>query len=218
MDLFNSLKKSADDDFKASNYEEAVQKYTLLLKNKNENNNLIYLNRCLSYLKLNKLDEALEDAKDSIKLKSDNAKAWGRLGSCLLAKKNNDQAKIAFLKAFELEPNNEEYKKLALDENIVEEENDDDMIAIMNKLKNLNFIKNMDKDTFPKGAIEELEKIVPLDGVMGNILNKMMNNENLLSLMDDNEFQKKMESYSTNPLLAMQDPQIMNLMKDILKN
>jgi len=210
MDLFNSLKKSADDDFKAGKYEEAVQKYTLLLKNKNENNNLIYLNRCLSYLKLNKLDEALEDAKDSIKLKSDNAKAWGRLGSCLLAKENNEQAKIAFLKAYELEPNNEDYKKLALDEN-VEEENDDDMLSIMNKFKNL------DKNTFPKDVISEIEKMVPLDGVMGNIFNKMINNKNLLSLMDDNEFQKKMDSYSSNPLLAMKDPQILDLMKDLLQ-
>ena len=210
MDLFNSLKKSANDDFIDGKYEEAVQKYTLLLKNKNENNNLIYLNRCLSYLKLNRLDEALEDAKDSIKLKSDNAKAWGRLGSCLLAKENNEQAKIAFLKAYELEPNNEDYKKLALDEN-AEEENDDDMLSIMNKLKNL------DKNTLPKDVIAEIEKMVPLDGVMGNIFNKMMNNKNLLSLMDDNEFQKKMDSYSSNPLLAMSDPQIMGLMKDILK-
>jgi tetratricopeptide (TPR) repeat protein len=217
MDLFNSLKKSANDDFNNCKYEEAEQKYTLLLKNENENKNLIYLNRCLTYLKLNRLDEALEDAKDSIKLKSDNAKAWGRLGSCLLAKENKDQAKIAFLKAYELEPNNEEYKKLALDE-IVEEEDDEDMVSIMNKLKNLNFIKNMDKDTFPQEAISEIEKILPLDGVMGNIFNKMMNNKNLLSLMDDNEFQKKMDSYSSNPLLAMSDPQIMGLMKDILKN
>ena len=210
MDLFNSVKKSANDDFIDGKYEEAVQKYTLLLKNKNENNNLIYLNRCLSYLKLNRLDEALEDAKDSIKLKSDNAKAWGRLGSCLLAKENNEQAKIAFLKAYELEPNNEDYKKLALDEN-AEEENDDDMLSIMNKLKNL------DKNTLPKDVIAEIEKMVPLDGVMGNIFNKMMNNKNLLSLMDDNEFQKKMDSYSSNPLLAMKDPQILDLMKDLLQ-
>ena len=35
MDLFNSLKKSANDDFIDGKYEEAVQKYTLLLKNKN---------------------------------------------------------------------------------------------------------------------------------------------------------------------------------------
>jgi tetratricopeptide (TPR) repeat protein len=217
MDLFNSLKKSANDDFIDGKYEEAEQKYTLLLKNENENNNLIYLNRCLTYLKLNRLDEALEDAKNSIKLKSDNAKAWGRLGSCLLAKENKDQAKIAFLKAYELESDNEEYKKLALDESVEEEENDDDMVAIMDKIKNLNFIKSMDKDTFPKEVISEIEKMLPLDGVMGNILNKMMNNKNLLSLMDDNEFQKKMDSYSSNPLLAMSDPQIMGLMKDILK-
>ena len=46
----------------------------------------------------------------------------------------------------------------------------------------------------------------------------MINNKNLLSLMDDNDFQKKMDSYSSNPLLAMNDPQIMGLMKDILKN
>ena len=217
MDLFNSLKKSANDDFIDGKYEEAEQKYTLLLKNENENNNLIYLNRCLTYLKLNRLDEALEDAKNSIKLKSDNAKAWGRLGSCLLAKENKDQAKIAFLKAYELESDNEEYKKLALDESVEEEENDDDMVAIMDKIKNLNFIKSMDKDTFPKEVISEIEKMLPLDGVMGNILNKMMNNKNLLSLMDDNEFQKKMDSYSSNPLLAMKDPQILDLMKDLLQ-
>ena len=58
--------------------------------------------------------------------------------------------------------------------------------------------------------------MIPLDGVMGNIFNKMMNNKNLLELMENNDFQKKITNYHKNPLEAIQDPQILGIMKDIM--
>ena len=221
MDNYNSLKLSADESMKNKNFEDAIMRYSLLINMNTENKNLILLNRCLAYLQVEKYNEALEDAKESLNLNPNNAKAWSRLGSCLLAKDKKDEAKIAFKKALELNPDNEEYKKLA------EEEEDDDVELndIMAKLKNLNFIKKLEeadkeketrKTAIPLEAISELEKMIPLEGVMGNIFNKMMNNKNLLELMENNDFQKKITNYHKNPLEAIQDPQILGIMKDIM--
>jgi len=220
MDNYDSLKLSADESLKNNHFEISIMKYSLIINMNTENKNLILLNRCLAYLQVQKYDEALEDAKESIKLNSNYAKAWSRLGSCLLAKDKKDEAKIAFKKALELNPDNQEYKKL-----IEDEEEDGELNEIMNKLKNLTFLKKIEeaekdkenrKKTIPLEAISELEKMIPLDGVMGNIFNKMMNNKNLLDLMDNNDFQKKMTNYHKNPLEAIQDPQILGIMKDIM--
>jgi hypothetical protein len=95
----------------------------------------------------------------------------------------------------------------------------------MSKIKDLNFMKKIaeedknkqqKKRDIPLEAISELEKMIPLDGVMGNIFNKMMNNKNLLELMENNDFQKKITNYHRNPLEAIQDPQILGIMKDIM--
>ena len=225
MENYDSLKMSADQSMKNNNFEDAIMRYSLIVNMNTDNKNLILLNRCLAYLQAKKFDEALEDAKESIKLNQNYAKAWSRLGSCLLAKDRKEEAKVAFSQALQLNPENEEYKKLAKSDEEEEEEEDEDLKKIMSKIKDLNFMKKINEEDkakekkkieIPLEAISELEKMIPLDGVMGNIFNKMMNNKNLLDLMENNDFQKKITNYHKNPLEAIQDPQILGIMKDIM--
>jgi tetratricopeptide (TPR) repeat protein len=104
------LKNMGDDFFNENMFEEAIEKYTLALDLDSDDKYKIYLNRCLSFYKLKKYNKALSDAIKATRLKPDNAKSWGRLGSCLSALGKKSQAIYAFKKAYELEPLNENYK------------------------------------------------------------------------------------------------------------
>ena len=211
MDNYNSLKMSADECAKNNIFDEAITNYTILLNMNIETKNLILLNRCFAYLQLEKYDEALEDAKESLILNSNYAKAWSRLGSCLLAKNNIEDAKIAFSKALELNPTNEEYKKIVHDlkqvNDDLKEVNDDKEIQdIILKIKNKKVLQNEEKINIPN------------DGVIGNIFNKLLNNQKLLDLLDDKLFQNKITDYYSNPLKAMQDNHFLEIMKDVIKD
>jgi tetratricopeptide (TPR) repeat protein len=104
------LKSIGDNFFNENMFEEAIEKYTLALDFDSDDKYKIYLNRCLSFYKLKKYNKALSDAIKATRLKPDNAKSWGRLGSCLSALGRKSQAIYAFKKAYELEPLNENYK------------------------------------------------------------------------------------------------------------
>jgi tetratricopeptide (TPR) repeat protein len=104
------LKSIGDEFFYENMFEEAIEKYTLALDFDSDDKYKIYLNRCLSFYKLKKYNKALSDAIKATRLKPDNAKSWGRLGSCLSALGRKSQAIYAFKKAYELEPLNKNYK------------------------------------------------------------------------------------------------------------
>jgi len=104
------LKNIGDAFFNENMFEEAIEKYTLALDFESDDKYKIYLNRCLSFYKLKKYNKALSDAIKATRLKPDNAKSWGRLGSCLSILEKKSQAIYAFKKAYELEPLNENYK------------------------------------------------------------------------------------------------------------
>jgi tetratricopeptide (TPR) repeat protein len=108
--LMEQLKNIGDDFFNENMFEEAIEKYTLALHFDSDDKYKIYLNRCLSFYKLKKYNKALSDAIKATRLKPDNAKTWGRLGSCLSILGKKYQAVYAFKKAYELEPLNENYK------------------------------------------------------------------------------------------------------------
>ena len=170
----------------------------------------VYLNRCLAFLKLQKYEEALEDATQSCLLKQDNAKSWGRVGSCLLALDRIEEAKTAFDRAYQLEPSNEEYGKLAGGKNKTESSKLEDEVEneLINKLKNLKELDNLNTN-----FIENL----PLDGMMGDMIQKMMKNENLIKLASDNDFHNKLKQYKNNPFEAMKNPVFLDLMNDFMK-
>jgi len=266
MENFEFSKKCGDEKMLINKYEDAINRYNLCLEIDSDKNHLVLLNRCLAYLYLDKYDEALNDAKESIKLKSDNPKAWSRLGSCLLALNKQEDARIAFLKAYELNPSNNDYKRLSLEqvnEEINEEVNEVKVndkqeeinevkvndkqeeineVKVNDKQEEINEIKVNDKqeeveviDLEEDKELEELiknlttvkkkneiprefEKMIPKNGLMGTIFSKMMNNKNLLEMLDDTEFQNKINNYHLNPMEAMKDPQMINIMNNIMND
>ena len=183
---FNSLKKLGDDNYEQNNYEEAIKHYSLALELNSENNYLVYLNRCLAYIKMMNYTEALNDAITSTVLKPDNAKGWGRVGSCLTALGRDEEASAAFDKASELDSTNEVYKKLSTKQVHIP--------IVLPKITDLG-----------------------LEGLMGNLFKKMMHNEKLIKLASNEQFKTKMTDYQINPLAAMNNPDMMDLVNDVLK-
>ena len=53
---------------------------------------------------------------------------------------------------------------------------------------------------------------------MSNIFSNILSNEALLNKLSEPEFQKTLVSYQKNPLAALKDEDIMNLMNDLLKS
>ena len=128
--LMEQLKNIGDDFFNENMFEQAIEKYTLALDFDSDDKYKIYLNRCLSFYKLKKYNKALSDAIKATRLKPDNAKTWGRLGSCLSILGKKYQAVYAFKKAYELEPSNENYKtesnkEIDFNDSDTEEEDED---------------------------------------------------------------------------------------------
>ena len=157
----------------------------------------VYLNRCLTYFKLGKYEKALDDAFKASVLKPDSAKAWGRVGSCLLALNKKEESYEAYYKASQLEPTNKNYKSLSKTESI------DELIEELKELKteDPNIIKSKPK--------------FELEGMMGPLFSKMMNNQKLIDLARNPSF--NLSKYKENPLAAMNNPEIMDLVSDVLK-
>ncbi len=205
----SELKNIADDKFNQGEYEKAVELYTLCLDGEDTNKHFIYSNRCLTFIKLGKYTNALNDAKKIIKLKPDWAKGWARLGSCLELTNNNEKAEVAYKKAFELEPLNESYQKLS---KLSEQEIKSYSNNFLNKDKN-EFIDNIRK-------LKELKKD-PKDLLIGDnsnkMIDKMLSNDKILNKIMDINFQQKIMSMSKNPMEALNDKETMDLMIEMMK-
>jgi tetratricopeptide (TPR) repeat protein len=204
------LKNTGDKLFNDTKYEDANKYYTQALELDSEDKYKIYLNRCLSYYKQKKYKEALSDAINSTKLKPDNAKSWGRLGSCLYVLDKHSQSIIAFKKAYELEPSNDNYKKEAhkkthtidLDTDTDDEDDKNDIHCDNIQLQDIKYIK----------------KNIINDETVDNIINNMLSNEVLINKISDENFQNKILSYQSNPFEILKDKETMSLMFSILKD
>ena len=203
------LKNTGDKLFNEQNYKEANKYYTQALEFDCKDKYKIYLNRCLSFYKQKKYDKALSDAIKATKLKPDNAKSWGRLGSCLNVLERKAQSICAFKKAYELEPTNEDYRKEVakdtnsndLDEN---EKEDDEITSLTKTLKSINFNNLSNIDLLNNNMVD-------------NILNNMLSNEELIKKISDQSFQNKILSYQNNPFEVLNDKETISLMCSMLK-
>ena len=154
--------KIANNYLKNNDYDMAIVKYNECLEGTLDMYK-IYMNRCICYFKLEQYDEALTDAYCSVQLDKNSAKAWGRVGSCLLALKRNEESIDAFKKASELEPNNINYKKLSYQEDTTDSEYDD-MPPLVDQLMSNNF---------------------------NSICSSILNNDKLIKKILDKDFQNK---------------------------
>ena len=179
------LKNTGDNFFNEQNYKEANKYYTQAIEFDFEDKYKIYLNRCLSFYKQKKYDEALSDAINATKLKPDNAKSWGRLGSCLNVLGRKSQSICAFKKAYDLEPTNENYKKevdkdTKSNDSDTEEEDDDKSDEIESLTKTLKSINFTTKPNFSLNNLSNIDLLNNNNNMVDNILNNILSNEELI--------------------------------------
>jgi tetratricopeptide (TPR) repeat protein len=221
--LMEQLKSIGDNFFNENMFEEAIEKYTLALDFDSDDKYKIYLNRCLSFYKLKKYNKALSDAIKATRLKPDNAKSWGRLGSCLSALGRKSQSIYAFKKAYELEPLNENYKMEANKEidlndsdTEVEDDKEEDDKEEDDKEKDDKEEDDKEEDVKEKN-VNTINFIPNIDSMLNNkmvnnMFDKMLSNEELLKKISEQSFQNKMLSYQSNPFEVLKDKEIMTLM------
>jgi len=238
------LKNTGDKFFYEQNYEEANNYYTKALDVDSEYKYKIYLNRCLSFYKQKKYNEALSDANKATRLNPDNAKSWGRLGSCLNILGRKQQGIYAFKKAYELEPTNENYKNEAgkksekeseLNNSDTENEDNEDNENNEDNEDNENNEDNEDNENNEDSIFQQeilsltknlksmnfasIQNIDLLNNkTVDNMLNKMLSNEELINKLSDQSFQNKILSYQNNPFEALKDKEAMSLMCSILQD
>jgi tetratricopeptide (TPR) repeat protein len=156
-------------------YKEAIKIYTTLIADNEDY--ILYSNRSVAYFKLKQYELALKDAVKSTKLNYHYSKSWGRLGACLYCLKRFDKAKVAYIRAYELEQN----------------------IIYKNMI---DIIDNKDNNE---------------DDMIGNMMDSLMNNSDIMKKISDPKFQDKVLSMQMNPFEAFKDNEIMGIMEEIIK-
>eukprot|EP01029_Cantina_marsupialis_P023983 TRINITY_DN60518_c0_g1_i1.p1 TRINITY_DN60518_c0_g1~~TRINITY_DN60518_c0_g1_i1.p1 ORF type:complete len:436 (+),score=152.02 TRINITY_DN60518_c0_g1_i1:127-1434(+) len=101
----DAFKAEGNNFFKKGEYQNAIDNYTEAIK-VDGGNGTYYSNRCLCYQKLEKLQEAFNDAKAATELRPEWTKAWVRLGVASVALNDMEEACLAYFKAINLEPDN----------------------------------------------------------------------------------------------------------------
>lgn len=185
------LKNQANQYFKDSEYQKAIEIYTQLLE-ENENNEAILSNRSASYIKLEQFDLALNDAAKATKLKPDWGKAWGRLGAALYGLGRIDESLVAFSKANELEPC-EIY------------------LTMINQIKN-----NLNE--FKEEFLETTTDNILINNVFGSMFDSVISNHKIMEKITNPEFQDKVLSYQNNPMEAMKDDEIISALSEMIKS
>ena len=185
----------------------AIDIYNKLLEEDNIDSYILLSNRGLCYFKLNDYELSLKDLVKSTKKRPDYAKAWGRLGATLYKLNKLDKAHVAYTNAYTLE---EDTEKLIIYKN---------MIDIINRgfPKNIHNIKDSIKETI-EGKLHNL--FSNNNDMMNNMVNNMMenvfSNSNIMEKIINPEFQNKVLSMQSNPFNAINDPDIMNVITQMI--
>jgi tetratricopeptide (TPR) repeat protein len=190
---FNKQKEQANYFFAECKYNDAITIYSQLLEWEPENY-MILANRSAAYIKLKKWNEALNDAVTSTKLKPDWGKAWGRLGAALYGLDKLDEALVAYNKANELEPSN-----------IYVEMIEEIKLNIIN-IKN-NLFSNESKTQDPT-----------MENLFSTMFDSVISNPKIMEKLTNPEFQSKVLTMQSNPLEALKDKEVMNIMSEMMKN
>jgi tetratricopeptide (TPR) repeat protein len=104
--LFTEGKNEAIQKYNNGNYKEAALIFSDLLKSEMNtiDSSILLCNRAACYIKMENYEDSLKDMIETVRLKPDWGKAWGRLGASLYGLGRFDKAITAYKKANELEP------------------------------------------------------------------------------------------------------------------
>jgi len=197
------LKQQGNDYYVDGHYDEALECYQKAVELAPENH-ILYSNICAVYLKKEDGENSLKYAVKCTKLDPTWAKGWSRLGSALLLSDKKEKALVAYKKSFELDPTNKYNKDMMeqLDCELNDTEDEDDVnILPETSLPNLPNMSN-------------LPNLTPQ---MGNMFDKMLNNPKIKEKMQDKDFQKKIMESQKNPFAMLGDPDMMELMREMMK-
>ena len=91
----------------------------------------LYLNLALAYIKLEKLDNAMQSCDDALKLDSKNTKALYRRASVFYQKRKFDDAMRDLVMAEKESPGNKDVKKLRglVDQQLIKQKNKEKAMA-----------------------------------------------------------------------------------------
>lgn len=147
----------------------------------------VMANRCASNIKLGCYSDALPDAIEITRLKPDCSKAWGRLGASLYGLNKMNEALTAYGKAYDL--------------------------AIQNNLETSKIYLNMMQQlSSSEGMVPKMPDI----NMVGDMFKMVMTNQKLLDKLSNSDFQNKVLSFQTNPLGALKDHEIMDVLSEIM--
>ena len=104
-------KSEGNDMYRAKRYHEAIKAYGVAIQLDGENNPPFYLNRAAAYLMTKQYQEAVEDCDLSLKLDSNNAKAYFRKANALKGLFKISEAMQNWESGLALDPTNEAARK-----------------------------------------------------------------------------------------------------------
>ncbi|XP_013186048.1 small glutamine-rich tetratricopeptide repeat-containing protein beta [Amyelois transitella] len=104
------LKNEGNELMKAERHREALEKYTRAIE-LDPRNPVYFCNRAAAHFKLEEHEAAVADCTAALALQPDYSKAHGRLGLALTALDRHREARAAYARAAQLEPENESYKQ-----------------------------------------------------------------------------------------------------------
>lgn len=99
-------KAQGNKHFAAKEFEKAIEQFSLAIEASSEPNHVLFSNRSACYASLKDFTNALEDAEKCVGINSTWAKGYNRVGAAHYGLGNFDDAKAAYSKALELEPEN----------------------------------------------------------------------------------------------------------------
>lgn len=104
-----SFKELGNEQFKAKNYEKAIEFYTQAIE-ENPTDHTIYGNRSASYHNLKKFNEALADGNQCVAIKADWGKGYQRKAMALHGLRKLDEALEAYEEGIKVDPTNAQIK------------------------------------------------------------------------------------------------------------
>ncbi|KAJ2954575.1 hypothetical protein O0L34_g2866 [Tuta absoluta] len=104
------LKNEGNELMKAERYREALEKYTRAIE-LDPRNSVYFCNRAAAHFKLGQHEDAVADCTAALAIQPNYGKAHGRLGLALSALEKHREARAAYARAVQLEPDNESYKQ-----------------------------------------------------------------------------------------------------------
>jgi tetratricopeptide (TPR) repeat protein len=151
-EIFTQGKNEAIRKYNNGQYKEAAIIFSDILKSDMNtiDKSILLCNRAACYIKMENYEDSLKDMVETVRLKPEWGKAWGRLGASLYGSGRFEKAITAYKKANELEPlpiyqnmiNNIEkigFGKFIIPENVINEMLLND--KLINKIKDEKFQK-----------------------------------------------------------------------------